>query len=283
MDGILLVNKPKGPTSHDIIFDIRKKFGIKKTGHTGTLDPMAEGLMIILIGRATKISPYMHFSKEYEIGVLFGRSTETDDSEGRQIKECPVPEHLDEKVSEILPGFTGEIMQVPPDFSAVKKDGKKLYTLARRGKKISADPRPVKITNISIIALKGDTVFLKVNASAGTYMRSLARDMGKQLGSCAMLSHIKRTKIGVFCLENAKYPDELTDIKKDLISINDALYDMPGINIDENDEKRLKNGMPINSPGGENPDTVKLVRNGKVIAIGRTGSGIISVKRGIEF
>ncbi|HDT15364.1 MAG TPA: tRNA pseudouridine(55) synthase TruB [Firmicutes bacterium] len=282
MDGILLANKPKGPTSHDIIFDIRRKFGIKKTGHTGTLDPLAEGLMIILVGQATKISPYMHFSKEYEIGVLFGKSTETDDLEGTQVRECPVPKRLKEKAAEILPEFTGVLRQTPPVFSAVKKDGKKLYNLARRGKEVNAEPRSVEIFNIDITGVEGNTVFLRVHASAGTYMRSIARDMGERLGSCAVLSQIKRTRIGGFCLKDAKRPEELTDIKENLISIDSALYNMPGIEINENDEKKIRNGMSVALPLPGNSNIVKLVRNGKVIAIGEVKGAEILVKRGIE-
>src|SRR5208337_4330703 len=149
MDGIILINKQKGITSFKTVDFIKKKFNLEKIGHSGTLDPMATGLLIGMINKATKINEYLDYDKEYEIEITFGKETDTCDAEGRVVRQAPVPDNLMEKIKNIIPSFTGEIMQKPPAFSALKKDGEKSYILARKGIAVELIPRSVRINKIT--------------------------------------------------------------------------------------------------------------------------------------
>ena len=204
LDGFLLINKPEGPTSFDIVAKIRRIFGIKKVGHCGTLDPLAEGLLVIAIGKATRHIQYLKNDKTYEFGVIFGQQTETGDREGKIIKKCEeIP--TEEKLLEAIPKFIGEIPQIPPAFSAIKINGKRAYELARAGKPVEMRPRNVKIYSLG---LKGydfgqKTAVFRVNCSNGTYVRSLAQDIAQSCGTLGFCSFIKRLRVGDFDIENA--------------------------------------------------------------------------------
>lgn len=202
---VLLINKPSGPTSHDIVDQVRKITGEKTVGHAGTLDPFAEGLLIVLIGRgATKRqSEFMKLDKEYIAVLELGTESDTDDSTGKlKIKklgfkiELPAIKHLVQK-------FIGEIEQVPPQYSAIKIKGKKAYEFARKRQKIELKPRKIKIYSIYILEYIWPRLTLKINCSSGTYIRALARDLGTKLGSGAYVQKLVRTKIGEYKLEDA--------------------------------------------------------------------------------
>lgn len=209
MDGILLVDKPSGITSHDIVDAIRKKFAFKKVGHAGTLDPMATGLLVVLIGKATKKSKnFTDDDKTYKATLVLGITTDTGDADGKILKEG-LPDIDPEKISEVLQRFKGEIEQIPPMFSAKKHKGKKLYEYARRGIEIKREPRKVIIKKLEVLDMKNSELSLEVCCSKGTYIRQLAIDIGASLGSGAHISQLRRIKSGNFCVEESIKFDEL--------------------------------------------------------------------------
>ncbi len=281
MDGILLINKKKGVTSFDVVEKLKDKFKINKIGHSGTLDPLGKGLLIILLNNATKINNYISYPKEYLIEIKFGISTDTDDMEGKIIKEAPVPENLKEKIIEVLPQFTGEIMQVPPRYSAIKKDGEKLYELARAGIDFKVEPKKVNINNINLINATDTTATLIITCSTGTYMRSLARDIGEKIGSAGVLSDLTRTKIGKFKVEESYKLSEILNLEDKIISIRDALYEMPEIKLNEKQYEIIKHGNPITLDDCFINGIVKLIYNEEVVAIASIWGGIVKVKRNI--
>lgn len=208
---ILLVNKPKQWTSFDVVKYVRTRLGTKKVGHAGTLDPMAEGLLILCSGRATKsISQIQDMTKTYVAEITFGASTPSYDADS-EIDETAPFEHITfESIHEILnKEFTGEIMQVPPMYSALKKDGKRLYELARRGKTIELDPRPVTIYDHQVISYEANKLLISITCSKGTYIRSIAHDLGLALDSRGHLTQLMRTAIGEYSAANALSPEEI--------------------------------------------------------------------------
>jgi tRNA pseudouridine55 synthase len=281
MDGILLVNKEKGPTSFGVIEQIKRRFKVEKIGHSGTLDPLATGLLMVLVGRATKINEYLPDNKVYEMEITFGKSTNTDDAEGEVIKESAVPDGIEELVKTALPFFTGDITQIPPKFSAIKKDGVKLYELARAGKEVNPEPRQVKIDSIELISSGQDKVNLRVACGSGTYMRSLARDLGEKIGSCAFLSGLVRTKIGEFSITQSHKIGEIEDLNNALIPITSALINIPSLALNQENYGRIKNGMTIDSTLPYKSGYCLLTYENQAAAIGQIKYGKIYVKRGI--
>lgn len=281
MDGIVLLNKEKGPTSFDTIDRLKHKFKLAKVGHGGTLDPMGQGLLIVLIGKGTKISDYLPDDKEYEIEAMFGKRTDTEDLEGTVVEEKPVPENLEAKIIEAIPSFLGEIMQVPPAYSAIKKDGKKLYELARAGKEVNPEPRKVFIKSIDLLSVGSGVAKLKVICATGTYMRSLVRDIGQKTGSCAVLSALNRTRIGTFSVQDAYRVDALESLEGKVIPIINALYDLPAVILNSGMYEKVKNGMQVNHSLKMISGICKLVYGNDVVAIGQIFGGVVKVKRGI--
>jgi len=202
-NGILLVDKPQGLTSHDIVNSIRRKFGFKKVGHAGTLDPMATGLLVMLIGRATKLSDkFLNDTKAYEGTLKLGITTDTADAMGSVVKEVRCDVGPDE-VRSVMGRFLGEIEQVPPMFSAKKYKGKKLYQYARQGVDIAREPKRIRIDSLDIISLKLPEVSFVVACSKGTYIRQLAVDIGEALGTGAHLTALRRIRSGDFDIKRA--------------------------------------------------------------------------------
>ena len=211
-EGIILVNKPKGITSHDVVDVVRKKLGTKRVGHTGTLDPLAEGLLIILVGKCTKLfSKFANFDKEY-LGVLkLGEVTTTGDSQGEIKHKQEYQDISQEKIEEAFSLFLGETEQVPPMVSALRVKGKRLYNLARRGIVVERSPRKINILSLKV--LKTDLPFVEfcVHCSKGTYVRKLAEDIGEKLGCGAHMVKILRLSIGSFKIEKAVALDEVNE------------------------------------------------------------------------
>lgn len=214
MDGILIVDKPCGMPSHDVVNFIRRKFGLKKVGHGGTLDPMATGVLVILIGKATKLSSqFINENKEYEATLTLGVVTDTGDCTGRVI--CPATQHSiqehfsstftysREEIEEIFAEFEGEIEQIPPMVSALKYKGERLYKLARRGVYIERKARKVKIIKLQIIDVNLPEISFRVSCSKGTYIRSLGEDIGQRLGCGGSLSRLRRICSGSFSVREA--------------------------------------------------------------------------------
>ena len=205
MDGVLLVDKPAGITSYGVVDRIKKKFSLKKVGHGGSLDPLATGLLVLLVGKATKLaSGFLSGDKEYEASVLLGRVTDSQDISGKIIRQTPGFQVTRVEVEAALRHFRGEIEQVPPMFSALKYRGKRLYELARRGLEVPRPPRKVKIKQLELREFKSPYFRIKVACSKGTYIRTLAHDLGEALGLGGCLAELRRTAAGPFRVEDAR-------------------------------------------------------------------------------
>lgn len=204
LDGALLVDKPAGPTSHDVVDAIRRRFGVKKVGHCGTLDPNATGLLIIVLGRATKLSEkLMSSDKVYEGSMKFGETTASYDAEGELVKSLPVPPLTLEQLNESALSFQGDQMQMPPMVSAIKKDGVPLYKLARQGIEVERAPRLIRIYSFRFTRYEEPVADFRVACTKGTYVRSLAHDLGEKLGCGAHLATLRRLISGRFDVANA--------------------------------------------------------------------------------
>lgn len=211
-DGILLVNKPKGMTSHDVVDVVRGKLKTKKVGHAGTLDPLAEGLLIILVGRFTKAFPkFSGQDKEYQGILKLGEATLTGDAEGKVIKKSSYDEINEKKIREAFSGFLGEIDQIPPMVSALRVKGRRLYSLARRGITVERPARKIKIYSLEITKIDIPYVEFSLSCSKGTYVRKLAEDIGSSLGCGAHMTKILRSGIGSFKLSEAVDLDDIND------------------------------------------------------------------------
>ena len=243
MNGFILVNKESGVSSNFIVQHIKKKIKAKKVGHLGTLDPLASGLLILAINRATKFSSYfLESDKSYDVEVELGASTDTDDSTGKIIYESnnfPVKSSIKNE----LGSFIGESMQVPPFFSALKYKGKPLYKYAREGVLIAKPPRKILVTRIESIDFDGKICSFKIYCSKGTYIRSIARDLGERLGCGAHMKSLIRISQGDFNVTNAKSASDI--IEEDIIRIEDAFKNLEKIKIQHDDEKKFINGVTI--------------------------------------
>lgn len=212
MDGILIVNKPTGITSHDVVDFIRRKFNIRRVGHTGTLDPMAQGVLVILLGKATKLAnKFIEEDKEYLAKLFLGRRTDTQDATGKVIEEKLIDNVEMDSIKAAFKKFLGEIEQIPPMVSAIKYKGKKLYQLARMGKSVARKPRRIKIKDMEIIDFDLPELTFRVRCSKGTYVRTLCEDIGGALGIPAHMSGLVRTRSGNFLLKDAKNLEEISE------------------------------------------------------------------------
>jgi tRNA pseudouridine55 synthase len=210
--GVVAVDKPSGMTSHDVVDRLRRITGEGRIGHAGTLDPAATGLLLVCVGPATRLSAaLMAGDKAYEARVVFGTATDTDDAEGTVIASAPLPTRLADEdfAREVLAGFVGEMEQVPPQFAAIKKDGRKAYELARAGKQVELEPRAVVIHALRLAGAFVDHWDIVADVSKGTYLRALARDLGEAVGSRAHLGALRRTRIGTVSIERAHTLEEL--------------------------------------------------------------------------
>lgn len=214
MNGFLVINKPQTWTSFDVVAKIRNKLGVKKVGHTGTLDPMATGVLILCIGKATKLAQTISDrNKEYIGEITLGATSNTDDAEGEITPNQSVEEKTKEEIEAILPEFRGTIMQMPPQFSAKKIGGKRAYKLARQGKKVELKPSEITIHELELLDYKWPVVKIRVLSSKGTYIRSIARDIGKKLGVGGYLTSLQRTKVGDYTLDQACNIEEADESK----------------------------------------------------------------------
>lgn len=237
MKGVINVLKPPGMTSHDVVDYLRKLLRFKKIGHGGTLDPSAAGVLPVFVGRATTaIEFFVEDDKEYIAEISFGIVTDTGDFEGNIIKTIPT-KIMESELKETLLQFTGEILQIPPMYSAVKYKGKKLYELARRGISVSRKPRKVKIHFIDLLDCNGSTASIKVACSKGTYIRTLCEDIGKELGCGSCLSCLVRTRSGSFTIKNSVTLEEIRKIiatdmlEKILLPTDNYLKSMPTVRL----------------------------------------------------
>jgi tRNA pseudouridine55 synthase len=242
MHGVLVVDKPKGITSFDVVREVRRALGEKKVGHTGTLDPMATGVLPVCVGDATKISQFiLEATKAYDATVKLGAVTDTLDAEGKILETRPVPAITRELLESALQKFRGTIMQVPPMYSAIKVGGKRLYELARAGEEIERQPREVTVYDLQLRDFSADEVKLSVRSSKGFFVRSLAADIGEALGCGAHLNALRRTQSGPFVLAQSIPLAEVTKTST-LVSLNDSLKDIPELRVNETEAQRVRHG-----------------------------------------
>ncbi len=257
VSGVLVVDKPIGLTSHDVVQIIRKGTGIRRAGHTGTLDPRASGVLVVLIGPAVRLSEYVSASdKRYQATIRLGSSTDTYDSEGTVTDSAAWESITEEKFNEVLQKFVGEIEQVPPPYSAVKVKGKKAYDLAREGEEVDLEPRLIQVYSLEVIEWAPPEVVIDVYCSSGTYVRSLANDLGKELGCGAHLIGLRRTKSGRFTLRDAIPLRKLQESfengtwYRNLIPAAEALADWPVVELDADQVELVRHGHRV--PGEPN-------------------------------
>lgn len=202
--GILIIDKPKGITSHDVVARVRKVTGIRKVGHTGTLDPLATGVLVVCVGQATRLIEYLVTGlKQYRATIRFGATTDTLDSEGQILSQHDISDLTPARLEQLLPAFLGEIDQIPPIYSAIKRDGQPLYKAARAGKSVTLEPRRVTIHTLEWVDWTAPDLTLDVSCSAGTYIRALARDLGEAAGTGAYLAELTRTADHPWLLDDA--------------------------------------------------------------------------------
>lgn len=277
--GFLNIYKPVGMTSHDVVSVLRRVTKIKQIGHTGTLDPFAEGVLPICIGKATRLIEYLQDDKEYLATVQFGAATNTFDLDGEKVFTSDKKVSRDD-IKEGLKSFEGEILQLPPIFSAIKVKGKKLYEYARKGEEVEIQPRKVVIENIELKnfdeELQQAQILLK--CSKGTYIRSIANDLGKILGCGGYLIKLIRTQAGKFRVENSVQLDGI-DVESNLINPLDIL-NLPKIAVDNDDLARIKNGMPIHKTCDKIGNFVSLIYNDvEICAVGIADGEKIKLKK----
>lgn len=248
MNGIVIVDKPQGWTSQDVTARLRRVFSTRRIGHGGTLDPMATGVLPVFVGRATRaVEFFEHAEKTYETVLRFGVKTDTQDITGTVLEERSV-ELTEQQVLDALPAFRGEILQVPPMYSALKVNGQKLYDLARKGKEVERQPRPITIHELELLGFDGREAKLRVRCSKGTYIRTLCEDIGQALGCLGCMAALRRTQAGEYTIAQsvplqtlleAEHPEEY------LLGMDSPFRSYPAVTLTENQEKRCRNGNPF--------------------------------------
>jgi tRNA pseudouridine55 synthase len=277
MDGFLLLDKEKGISSNQLVQKVKKSLSLKKVGHLGTLDPMATGLMILAINRATKFSSYfLESDKSYDASIQLGSSTDTDDAMGNIISSSDIiPNEKD--INKSLASFIGQSMQTAPFFSALKHKGKPLYKYAREGEFISKPPREINIFSIKNIICEHNKCSFIVHCSKGTYIRSIARDLGDKLNSGGHLSALRRLSQGIFNIKNAMTIENI-ELNK-LITIEEAFSELSEIQLDSNQTKFFMNGVKIEEINLED-DTYKIYDSSKkFLGLGMVSNSVLALKR----
>jgi tRNA pseudouridine55 synthase len=297
VSGWLILDKPQGMTSTQAVTKVKRLFDAAKAGHAGTLDPLATGVLPIALGEATKTVPFaVEGLKTYRFTVRFGAETDSDDAEGTVVTESAARPET-EAIEALLPRFTGEISQVPPRFSALKVDGARAYDLARDKEEFQLAPRVVSIKRLALIARPDpDHCQLEAECGKGTYVRALARDLGRALGSCAHVEALRRTRVGGFGEEDAVTLAELEAVKDNatehdtltraLKPIESALGDIPALALSLSDAARLRQGQPVLLRGRDAPiftGTAYATSRGMLVAVGEMEAGEFRPKRIFNF
>ena len=288
MNGIIVINKPLGKTSHDMVYFIRRLTGIKKVGHTGTLDPSATGVLPVCIGNATKVCDLLtNADKTYRVSFVLGMTTDTLDADGEILTEQPVLADRDEIIKAIN-SFVGDIVQIPPMYSAFKVNGKKLYELARQGVEVERKERHVTINNIDItdIDMENFIVTMDVDCTKGTYIRTLCEDIGMKLGCGAYVNTLERRKSGIFKIEDSYTLDELLKIKeegqleKHLKAPDSLFFEYPEICVNEKKASLVKNGVRIRYKGLEEGKLYRIYAESReFLAISRFENGELVLEK----
>jgi tRNA pseudouridine55 synthase len=275
VSGVLVVDKPIGLTSHDVVQIIRRGTGIRRAGHTGTLDPRASGVLVILIGPAVRLSEYVSASdKRYQATIRLGSSTDTFDAEGVVTSSTNAWNNIsEEQFDDILQKFVGEIEQVPPPYSAVKIKGKKAYEMAREGEAVELEPRKINVYSLEILEWAPPEVVIDVYCSSGTYVRSLANDLGSELGCGAHLVGLRRTKSGKFTLRDAVPLRRLQEAfnagewYRYLIPAAEALADWPMVELDADQVELIRHGHRVQAEAGSAGWARGVSQQGDLVAL----------------
>ncbi|MBQ4146283.1 MAG: tRNA pseudouridine(55) synthase TruB [Clostridia bacterium] len=287
MNGVINVNKPKGFTSHDVVAKLRGILSIKKIGHTGTLDPDATGVLPICVGRATKTADMLTATeKEYVAKVILGAETDTQDASGTVLKTAPVNVHVAE-IKEATASFVGDIMQIPPMYSAIKQDGKKLYELARKGQVVERQPRPVTIFELEILEINLEKCWftMRVKCSKGTYIRTLCQDIGEKLGCFAHMGELERTKSGQFSIENSYTLDQIRESMDNgdtsfLTPIDQIFSDMPTLVLSQRKAEKMCNGTQVSTSGMTEGVQYRVYdENGRFLTISTAVGGLLKIEK----
>ena len=251
MNGIVIVDKPQGWTSQDVTARLRRVYATRRIGHGGTLDPMATGVLPVFVGRATRgVEFFEHAEKTYDTVLLLGRTTDTQDVTGATLAEKAV--HLSPAdIEKVLPRFRGDILQVPPMYSALKVNGKKLYELARKGQEVERQPRPITVFELTNLGFDGTRLSLRVKCSKGTYIRTLCQDIGDALGCGGCMEALRRVRAGEYGIEDAVPLEQLLESEtpeRYLRGLDTMFAHCPAVTLTPNQEKRCRNGNPFSSP-----------------------------------
>ena len=278
MNGIVIIDKPAGWTSQDVTARLRRVFGTRRIGHGGTLDPMATGVLPVFVGRATRgVEFFEHAEKTYETELLLGIATDTEDTTGtvlfrREVSVTPG------QLTAVLERFRGEIMQIPPMYSALKVNGQKLCDLARKGRQVERQPRPVTIHELTLLSREGDTLRLRVRCSKGTYIRTLCADIGEALGCGGCMQALRRTQAGEYTIAEAVPLQQLLEAAEPetyLRDVDTMFRGYPGVKLTVNQEKRCRNGnaFSVSLPGG----TYRAYsQSGEFLMLAKVEDGVMS-------
>ena len=251
MNGIVIVDKPQGWTSQDVTARLRRVYATRRIGHGGTLDPMATGVLPVFVGRATRgVEFFEHAEKTYDTVLLLGRTTDTQDVTGTVLAEKAV-RLSPADIENVLPRFRGDILQVPPMYSALKVNGKKLYELARKGQEVERQPRPITVFELTNLGFDGTRLSLRVKCSKGTYIRTLCQDIGDALGCGGCMEALRRVRAGEYGIEDAVPLEKLLESETPeqyLRSLDTMFAHCPAVTLTPNQEKRCRNGNPFSSP-----------------------------------
>lgn len=248
MDGVLIINKPKGYTSHDIVNIVKKQLNITKVGHAGTLDPNATGVLPVLIGNATKISKYLiEHDKVYIAELKLGEKSSTGDLEGEIIEKKSVPKLNEDQIKDTLKLFLGKQQQIPPMYSSIKINGKKAYEYARKGLKVEMEPREIEIMNISLIKFQDNIITFKVKCSKGTYIRVLCEDIAKSLGTVGLMKELCRIKVNEFDIKNSVTLNDIKNGNVQVINIEEIFKLQSCIKLNNRETKLFLNGVKLSN------------------------------------
>lgn len=295
VDGLLLLNKPPGMTSNGALQTVRRLLNARKAGHTGSLDPSATGMLPLCFGEATKVCAYLlDADKTYRVTARLGTATSTGDADGGEtIATADVPDLSFDEWNEILQGFLGDSMQVPPMYSALKKDGKRLYELARQGQTVEREPRPIRIDQIQLLEVAGSRLVFRVACSKGTYVRTLVEDIARQAGTVAHTVRLHRETVAGFRpeamidLETVKTlaEEDIEGLRGALLRPDEALTAMPAVVIEAADGPRFSGGQALQVGAGAHEGLVRVYGPGETfLGVGElTGDGMLAPRRVFQF
>ena len=279
MNGILLIDKAEGWTSSDVVIKLKGVLRERRVGHSGTLDPMATGLLAVFVGRATRAVEFAEaHDKRYTAGLRLGVTTDTQDVTGSVLRSCPANVAEDE-LKAVLTRFTGELEQIPPMYSAIKINGQKLYDIARRGGEVKRRPRHITVSGISVVGRSGNDFVLDISCSKGTYIRTLCNDIGDALGCGGCMSSLRRTAAGDFSVSQAYTIDEVVaaaaagEAGKLLLPTDSMFAALPRCTAGAQDERRIKNGNEIKTPALADGDYRVYSDSGEFLMLGRAENG----------